>query len=144
LREALGLLAEMGAEVERVSSFYRTEPVEAPGPWFLNAVARLQIPWPPHELLARCEEIERLLGRERKTDRAPRTIDLDLLVYGDITLDTPDLVLPHPRLARRRFVLIPLDEIAPDLEVPGLGATVRELLKACPDRGGVDRTVGTE
>lgn len=144
LREALRLLGEAGARVEEVSSFYRTEPVQAPGPWFLNAVARLRAPWSPHALLARCEEIERRLGREGKGDHAPRALDLDLLVYGGISLDTPELVLPHPRLAERRFVLVPLAEIAPDLPVPGRGATVRELLDACVDRGGVERAAGPE
>jgi len=139
LREALRLLSDAGARVEEVSPFFRTEPREAPGPWFLNAAARLRVPWSPHTLLARCEEVERRLGRQSKGDLAPRTIDLDLLAYEALSLNTPDLVLPHPRLAERRFVLVPLAEIAPDLPVPGLGATVRELLEACTDPGGVER-----
>jgi 2-amino-4-hydroxy-6-hydroxymethyldihydropteridine diphosphokinase len=129
--------------VVEVSSFYRTEPVGAPGPWFLNAAARLRVPWSPHALLERCEAIERRLGREAKGGRAPRTIDLDLLVFGDIRVNSPDLVLPHPRLAGRRFALAPLAEIAPDLPVPGLGATVGELLRACGDRAAVEGAEGS-
>jgi 2-amino-4-hydroxy-6-hydroxymethyldihydropteridine diphosphokinase len=97
------------------------------------------VPWEPGHLLRLCEEIERRLGRTSKGDRAPRTIDLDLLVYGDRVLRTEDLVLPHPRMAERRFVLAPLAEIDPDLVVPGTGTTVRDMLESCTDTCAVHR-----
>ena len=98
-----------------LSSAWRSAPVDAGGPDFLNAVAALETGLPPLELLDALQAIEQAHGRERPYRNAPRTLDLDLLLYGDLVLDTPRLTLPHPRLAERAFVLRPLLEIAPDL-----------------------------
>ena len=124
LRRALELLdARPGVDVVAVSSFRETDPVGyLDQPPFVNAAAALEIQLTPRELLDALLAVERELGRTRDGPRfGPRTIDLDLLVYEDETLDEPGLVLPHPRLHERRFVLEPLAEIAPDLVVPGRG-----------------------
>jgi 2-amino-4-hydroxy-6-hydroxymethyldihydropteridine diphosphokinase len=105
-----------------LSSAWRSAPVDAGGPDFLNAVAALDTDLAPLELLDALQAIEATHGRERPYRNAPRTLDLDLLMHGDIRLDTPRLVLPHPRLHERAFVLRPLLEIAPelvDLAAPG-------------------------
>jgi 2-amino-4-hydroxy-6-hydroxymethyldihydropteridine diphosphokinase len=96
--------------------------VDAAGPDFFNAVAALDTLLAPCELLAALQAIEQRFGRERPYRNAPRTLDLDLLLHGDVQLDSPTLTLPHPRLHQRAFVLLPLLEIAPALDVPGLGA----------------------
>jgi len=137
LGRALRLLTEEGAVLEDLSSLYRSEPWRTGGPWFLNGVARLWVPWDPMGLLRCCEETERRLGREGKGDLAPRNVDLDILVYDDRVLRTEDLALPHPRLAERRFVLVPLAEIDPGLVIPGTGRTVSEMLASCTDCGDV-------
>ncbi|MET0519319.1 MAG: 2-amino-4-hydroxy-6-hydroxymethyldihydropteridine diphosphokinase [Burkholderiaceae bacterium] len=103
------------------SSLYRSAPVDAGGPDFLNAVARIETGLAPEPLLAALLAIEQAQGRARPYHHAPRTLDLDLLLYGDTVLDTPRLSLPHPRLHRRAFVLLPLLELAPLQEAPGLG-----------------------
>ena len=107
----------------RLSSIYETEPWGYEDqPLFLNAVAELDTRMPPRALLEQLLEVERELGRTREGPRfGPRTIDLDLLVYGDLELDEPGLTLPHPRLHERLFVLEPLAELAPTLDVPGTG-----------------------
>lgn len=97
------------------SSLYRTAPVDASGPDFLNAVAELRTGLEPHALLAQLQAIELRHGRERPYRNAPRTLDLDLLRYGDRRLSTPTLTLPHPRMDERAFVLVPLAELAPEL-----------------------------
>jgi 2-amino-4-hydroxy-6-hydroxymethyldihydropteridine diphosphokinase len=113
----------------RTSSLYRSAAVDAAGPDYLNAVVELQTTLAPHALLAALQRIEAAHGRERSYPNAPRTLDLDLLLHGDVQLATPELTLPHPRLHRRAFVLVPLAEIAPDLRLPGLGP-VADLLAA--------------
>jgi 2-amino-4-hydroxy-6-hydroxymethyldihydropteridine diphosphokinase len=113
-----------------VSSFLETDPVgKLDQPRFVNAVAMLETELGPRELLERLLEVERRLGRDRATEErwGPRTVDLDLLLYGGATIDEPGLTVPHPRLAERRFVLEPLAEIAPDLSLPD-GRAVRDLL----------------
>jgi 2-amino-4-hydroxy-6-hydroxymethyldihydropteridine diphosphokinase len=114
------------------SSLYRTEPIGlADQPDFINAVCRLQTALGVDDLLARLMEIERNHGRERSgIANEPRTLDLDLLLYGTATITTDTLVLPHPRLHERAFVLYPLFEIAPNLAIPGLGIVAR-LRHAC-------------
>lgn len=112
---ALSLAALPGTRVAALSSVWRSAPVDAGGPDFLNAVAALETVLAPLELLDALQAIELAHGRERPYRNAPRTLDLDLLLHGDVALDTPRLTLPHPRLRERAFVLRPLLEIAPEL-----------------------------
>jgi 2-amino-4-hydroxy-6-hydroxymethyldihydropteridine diphosphokinase len=129
------LRSEPDVEVVGVSRVRETEPVGyRDQPRFLNAVVALETTLSARALLARLLAIERDLGRERTGPRyGPRTIDLDLLVHGDEWVDEPGLVVPHPRLAERRFVLEPLVELAPDLVLPD-GRRAADLLAALPDR----------
>ncbi len=108
-----------------ISSLYETEPVgDTEQPRFLNAVVVGQTHLSPHQLLSQLQDAERAAGRRRGRRRyGPRTLDLDLLLYGSERIDTPELVIPHPRLAERAFVLVPLAEVAPDWPVPGTGRT---------------------
>ena len=132
LREAIEALAALpDTSLCASSSLYRTAPVDAVGPDFLNAVVHLETRLAPHALLAALQRIEQVHGRERPYRNAPRTLDLDLLLYGDQSIDSPTLTVPHPRLHERAFVLLPLAEIAPALVVPGRG-TVAELLVPLP------------
>ena len=131
LRAVDQLAGAPGVEVIAVSSLRETAPwgpVEQP--WFLNGAVTIETDRDPRELLDLLLEIERTLGRDHSGERyGPRTIDLDLLVVGDVTCDEPGLTLPHPRLHERRFALEPLAELAPDLVLPARGA-VAELLAA--------------
>jgi 2-amino-4-hydroxy-6-hydroxymethyldihydropteridine diphosphokinase len=104
------------------SRLYRTAPVDAGGDDYVNAVAQLDTTLTPHALLAALQAIELAHGRERPYRNAPRTLDLDILLYGELQLADDMLTLPHPRMALRAFVLIPLLEIAPDAVIPGIGA----------------------
>lgn len=104
------------------SSLYRTAPIGADGPDYINAVAAVDTPLPPAGLLSRLFAVEAHFGRTRSYRNAPRTLDLDLLLYDDQVLDGPELTLPHPRLHLRAFVLVPLAEIAPYLALPGRGS----------------------
>ena len=123
-------LGERGKLV-RISSVFETEPVGyADQPWFLNQVFELETALTPHELLALCNEIERDGGRVRTFPNAPRTLDLDILLYGDRIISAPDLIIPHPRMTERRFVLEPLAEIAPYLLHPIEKKTIRELFES--------------
>ncbi len=127
LRRALALLAER-VDVEAVSSFRETDPVGVlDQPRFVNAAARVETELTPRELLEALLAVERTLGRERRERWGPRTVDLDLLLYGGESLDEPGLTVPHPRLHERRFVLEPLAELNPGLVVPGRGQ-VQDLL----------------
>jgi 2-amino-4-hydroxy-6-hydroxymethyldihydropteridine diphosphokinase len=131
LDRALDLLNGYAPRLVFCSSFYETEPVGVTDqPKFLNAVAEVRSDnLSPRELLDRLLEIERELGRDRTTEErwGPRTIDLDLLLYGDEVIDEPGLTVPHPRLAERRFVLEPLHELAPELVLPD-GRRIKDLL----------------
>lgn len=100
-------------QLARASSLYRSAPVDAAGPDYVNAVAELHTALSPHELLAELQRLEQAAGRERPWRNAPRTLDLDLLLYDDVRLDSPELTIPHPRMHERAFVLVPLAEIAP-------------------------------
>lgn len=123
LREALDELAALPDTVlVACSGLYRTAPIDASGPDFLNAVAVLETSLDPEGLLDGLQRIERAHGRERPFRHAPRTLDLDLLLYGALQLSSARLTLPHPRLHLRAFVLLPLAELAPDLVVPGRGS----------------------
>ncbi|WP_298832880.1 2-amino-4-hydroxy-6-hydroxymethyldihydropteridine diphosphokinase [uncultured Piscinibacter sp.] len=117
----------------RRSSFYRSAPVDSSGPDYLNAVAELRTSLAPLDLLRQLQAIEGAHGRERPYRNAPRTLDLDLLLHGDLVLDSPELTLPHPRADRRAFVLRPLAELAPDRVIPGRGA-VASLLAGVADQ----------
>ena len=142
LREALTGLEERGAEIVARSSIYETEPLEVRDqPDFLNLVVEIRTVLSPRELLAACLEIERLFGRKRTISKGPRTIDIDLLFYGSMVLNEPELNVPHPRLHLRNFVLAPLAEIAPDFRDPKSGVTVAALLTRSPDRSRV-KSVG--
>jgi 2-amino-4-hydroxy-6-hydroxymethyldihydropteridine diphosphokinase len=115
------------SRLRRCSSWYQSAPVQASGPDFVNAVAELDTTLAPHALLAGLRSIEHGHGRERSHRNAPRTLDLDLLLYGDLCIESPELTVPHPRLHERAFVLAPLAELWPDGSVPGRG-TIAELL----------------
>lgn len=110
-----------------------------PQGWFVNIAIEAETDLSPRDLLARIEAIEHELGRSRPFANAPRTIDLDILLYGRAIVTEPDLVIPHPRMSERRFVLEPLAEIAPDAVHPTACKTIAELLADCPDPGRVHR-----
>lgn len=142
LRRAARLLAEALGPL-RGSHLYETQPrLDEDQPAFLNAVVSVTTALEPLALLARLQGVEAALGRQRDPARpkGPRVVDLDLLVLGGALWHDHELVLPHPGLHLRRFVLAPLCELAPDLTPPGLGATVGALLARCPDDGWVVRT----
>ena len=134
-------MLEAGLEVVRLSAIYETEPLDYTAqPDFFNQVAAVRVgAYTPEQVLARLLRIEYQLGRRRDIPCGPRTIDLDLLLYGDVVQDTELLTLPHPRLALRRFVLTPLAEIAPAVCHPVSGHTMRELLANVPDTSKVRR-----
>ena len=135
-------MLDAGLDVIRLSSIYETAPVEyEEQPAFLNMVAELRgatLP-SPEQTLARLLRIEHALGRTRDVPMGPRTIDLDLLIFKELKSDTDFLRLPHPRIAQRRFVLVPLVELAPNLVHPVLGNTTRELLEKTSDGSSVIR-----
>src|SRR5918911_5400838 len=140
LLAARGML-DAGLCVTRLSAVYETEPVDVrEQPLFLNMVAELRVAtFSPEQTLARLLRIEYALGRRRDPLRGPRTVDLDLLLYGDEQRSTEFLQLPHPRLHERRFVLIPLVELAPDLVHPTVHRTISQLLAETHDEAEVRR-----
>ncbi len=130
LREALVEIARLPrTRLVAASSLYRSAPVDAPGPDYLNAAVLIETALDPAALLVELQRIERHHGRERPHRNAPRTLDLDLLFFGDERLATATLTVPHPRLQERAFVLLPLAEIAPQQVLPRLGRVV-DLLPA--------------
>lgn len=139
LREAVNLLREGGCTVTAASSLYLTTPVgPVDQPDFLNAVIRIKTALDPHDLLGLCRKIEQTLGRERTIRWGPRVIDIDILLYENVILNEDELVIPHPRMLERAFVMIPLAEIAPDIEVvDGLSA---QDVSVRIDRTGVELT----
>jgi 2-amino-4-hydroxy-6-hydroxymethyldihydropteridine diphosphokinase len=129
LREAMRLLGESGVQITRISSIYETEPVDyLDQAWFLNAVLEARTDLPAERLLAALGDIEAKMGSKKAFAKGPRLIDLDILLYGDETISKADLQIPHPRMLRRNFVLVPLAEIAPHLRHPSWPGSASELL----------------
>ncbi|MBC7189783.1 2-amino-4-hydroxy-6-hydroxymethyldihydropteridine diphosphokinase [Candidatus Aerophobetes bacterium] len=131
IENALKRLGEI-FEIEKVSSFYLTEPVGIKGGWFVNCVAKCRTDKSPSSVLKELLQIENKMGRIRG-EKEKRTIDLDLLFYGESVIKEDDLVVPHPRIQERRFVLTPLCEIAPELKHPLLGKEVKKILDELKD-----------
>jgi len=137
LARALGLLSGPGIRVVACSHVYESPPWGVTGqPSFLNQVVEIETDLPPESLLARCQEVERALGRVRTLRWGPRTIDVDILLYGDLEMAAPDLTIPHPELRRRAFILVPLAELHPALRLP-TGETVDALVRTLEDRAAV-------
>jgi len=143
LRAAIAALPELGVQIKQVSSIYETEPVDLlEQPWFLNCVVKGETTVPPVELLKKLRALEKRMGSKKLVARGPRLIDLDILVYGQQTMDSPELQVPHPRMHLRRFVLTPLAEIAPDLKHPSWGGTAAKLLATTNDKSAVKKISG--
>jgi len=129
IEQAIRTLNDGGVSVIACSSWYETEPVGVDDqPWFVNLVACAETSLDPHELLAVCQQVERQVGRVPSVRFGPRHLDIDILLYGDTCIDSERLTIPHPRMAERRFVLIPLVEIAPELEDPILKQPYADIL----------------
>ena len=124
LQAILDVGALATSQLVKASSLYASAPHEAAGPEFVNAVAMYDTDLPPLALLDALQNLEKTAGRERPYLNAPRTLDLDIIFYGDIALDSPRLTLPHPRWQKRAFVLVPLEEISPDKVSPALLSSV--------------------
>ena len=146
IARATEALVAAGVKVARRSALYATEPVPAAAGrtqrWFLNCVLEAETELMPRQLLRVLQEVERSLGRRRMVLGGPRTMDIDLLLYGTSVLRMADLEVPHPRLSERRFVLVPLAELSPSLRHPTLHKTVLELLAETRDRSQVRRWHG--
>jgi 2-amino-4-hydroxy-6-hydroxymethyldihydropteridine diphosphokinase len=138
LQRAIEALQRIGVRVLRRSSFYETEPVDfLAQPWFLNCVVEGETSLAPRQLLEALHEIERKFGSRKLVPRGPRIIDLDILFYDANVIHESGIEIPHPRLAERRFVLVPLVELAPDFSHPALHKMAAELLSATQDRSEV-------
>jgi 2-amino-4-hydroxy-6-hydroxymethyldihydropteridine diphosphokinase len=140
LRKALQMLGGAKVEIRRVSCFYRTEPMDFRAQsWFVNCVAEAGTDLMPLQLLRACQSVERAMGRRPGIRRGPRPVDIDILLYQSSVVRSAALVIPHPRMESRRFVLIPLREIAPHLRHPVSQQTIPQMLSALADAGQVIR-----
>lgn len=140
LREAISELMHADVRVEKISSIYETEPVDfLEQPWFLNCVVQGQTDLSADALLRGLRQIEVGMGSKKLVAKGPRLIDIDLLLYGNETIDAPELQVPHPRMLSRRFVLVPLAEIAPALRHPSWEVTIEEILRRMTDHSIVRR-----
>lgn len=140
IASAIQALGAKGVRIVRQSSIYSTEPVDvATQSWFLNCVLEVETELMPRQLLKTFKDIENELGRRHSIRRGPRVIDLDILLYGSSVIQTQELEVPHPRMTQRRFVLVPLAEIAPALRHPVENKSVEELLAESEDRSVVHR-----
>ena len=143
LREAIQALGGVG-RVKAVSSFYETEPVDfVDQAWFLNCAVAIESLLSPERMMAELLRLEQTMGRERIHKKGPRTIDIDILMFGERIVDSPELQIPHPAMQGRRFVLAPLAEIAPEAKHPVMKRTVRELLAELPGRQVVRKLRGS-
>lgn len=134
LREAVRLLKDAGIRILKISSVYETEPVDyLEQPWFLNAALEAQTDLPANDLLRKLHAIESAMGSKKPFAKGPRLIDLDILLYNNETIATPELQIPHPRMLDRRFVLAPLAEISPNFRHPQWPATAAQLLANLQD-----------
>lgn len=134
LKEAVKAMGAAGLKIAAVSRLWLTAPVPVSDqPWYHNAVAAIETDLPPLELLAKLQKIENEFGRVREVRNEPRVLDLDLLAYHDQILDLPELILPHPRLHERAFVLLPLRDIAPDWQHPLRYEKLSDFIDAIPD-----------
>lgn len=141
LRAAIAALSRAGIHVKQISSVYETEPVDyLEQSWFYNCVLEAETSLDPVVLLHALQAIESLMGSKKEIPKGPRIIDLDILFYGSETISTHELEIPHPRLHHRRFVLVPLAEIAPEFCHPALHATAAGLLARVSDHSEVHRT----
>jgi 2-amino-4-hydroxy-6-hydroxymethyldihydropteridine diphosphokinase len=140
LRAGITALAAAGVRVTRVSAFYETEPVDyLEQAWFLNCVVEGETAGPPLELLRDLRKIETRMGSKKLVAKGPRLMDMDILLYGQDMIDTPELQVPHPRMHLRRFVLVPLAEIAAEAIHPRLRITAAQMLERTEDRSHVRR-----
>jgi 2-amino-4-hydroxy-6-hydroxymethyldihydropteridine diphosphokinase len=140
LKAAIAALPRADVRVRRVSAFYETEPVDyLQQDWFLNCVVEGETELPAGTLLPKLRGIETSMGSSKPIAKGPRILDIDILLYGGETIATPELQIPHPRMTQRRFVLVPLAEIAPGLRHPSWSASAKDLLAATNDQSEVRR-----
>lgn len=140
LRTAISALAHAKVRVTRMSSLYETAPVDLrEQPWFLNCVVQAETRVQPVDLLRALRGIESHMGSKKLVPKGPRLIDIDILLYGDEAIDTPELQVPHPSMLQRKFVLVPLAEIAPNLKHPSWSGTTTKLLAGTVDQSEVRR-----
>lgn len=145
LRMAIAALADAKVRVTRVSSFYETEPVDLrEQPWFLNCVVQAETDALPVDLLHALRGIESRMGSKKLVAKGPRLIDLDILLYGEETINTPELQVPHRRMLLRKFVLVPLAEIAPSLTHASWKGSVSQLLAHLSDSSVVRKLPGSQ